>query len=206
MDSEQQGMRVSVTEEGSGIVVVDGSTEDNDERSVHLDSIEISSSKAYVIKYEFFQKNIGMKSFEDKTISSGHLGASGCTKPFVIQELLIAAKQLIVSRSKKYTSMRSDPEQKKLLGDTEHDITDLQTNCNFSTLNNEHETHARGEVGLYCQRHTYTYHIGGAPTETNLVYTRQFSVVGAEKEAVTYLFDLTIGFEFAMAAQLKAVL
>ena len=102
--------------------------------------------------------------------------------------------------------MRSDGELKKLLGDTEHDITDLQNNCNFSVLNNEHETHARGEVGLYCQRHTYTYHIGGAPSETNLVYTRQFSVVGAEKEAVTYLFDLTIGFEFAMAAQLKAVL
>ena len=77
-------MRVSVTEEATGIVVVDGSTEDNDERSVHLDSIDISSAKSYIIKYEFFQKNVGMRSFEDKTISSGHLGASGCTKPFVV--------------------------------------------------------------------------------------------------------------------------
>ena len=84
MDSEQQGMRVSVTEEATCIVVVDGSTEDNDERSVHLDSIDISSAKSYIIKYEFFQKNVGMRSFEDKTISSGHLGASGCTKPFVV--------------------------------------------------------------------------------------------------------------------------
>jgi hypothetical protein len=30
--------------------------------------------------------------------------------------------------------------------------------------------------------------------------------VGAEKEAVTYLFDLTLGYEFSTAAQLKAVL
>lgn len=39
-----------------------------------------------------------------------------------------------------------------------------------------------------------------------IVYQKQFSIVGAEKEAVTYLFDLTLGYEFATAAQLKAVL
>jgi hypothetical protein len=54
MDQTQQGMRVSITDEGNGQVVVDGSTEDHDERQVHLDSIAISSSRSYLIKYEFF--------------------------------------------------------------------------------------------------------------------------------------------------------
>tara|TARA_B110000285_G_scaffold67213_1_gene77176 strand:+ start:396 stop:698 length:303 start_codon:yes stop_codon:yes gene_type:complete len=54
MDQTQQGMRVSITDEQNGQVVVDGSTEDHDERHVHLDSITISSSHSYLIKYEFF--------------------------------------------------------------------------------------------------------------------------------------------------------
>ena len=65
MDDTSQSMRVSVIEEQSGRVVVDGSTEDKDERSVHLDTIELSSSKAYIIKYEFFEKNVGIRSYED---------------------------------------------------------------------------------------------------------------------------------------------
>jgi len=77
-------MRVSIVDELTGSVVVDGSTEDYDERSVHLDSVEMSSSKAYIIKYEFFEKNLGLRSFEDKTISAGHMGASACSKPFVV--------------------------------------------------------------------------------------------------------------------------
>lgn len=77
-------MRVSVLEESSGTIVIDGSTDDNDERSVHLDSINLSSTKTYLIKYEFFEKNIGATSFTDKVISGGHMGATGCSKPFVI--------------------------------------------------------------------------------------------------------------------------
>lgn len=36
-------MTVKLIEEESGKVIVDGSTEDYDERSVHLDSIDVSS-------------------------------------------------------------------------------------------------------------------------------------------------------------------
>lgn len=39
MDSSDQGMRVKLAEEATGTVVVDASTEDYDERSVHLDSV-----------------------------------------------------------------------------------------------------------------------------------------------------------------------
>ena len=84
MDNADQGMKVTVTEEGTGRVVVDGSTEDYDERRVHLDSVDLSSSMDYTIKYEFYEKNVGLRSFEDKTISAGHMGASACSKPFVI--------------------------------------------------------------------------------------------------------------------------
>jgi hypothetical protein len=77
-------MRVSVIEELSGKVIIDGSSNINDERRVHLDSIEISSDKAYIIKYEFFEKNVAHGGFQDKTVSGGHMGASTCSKPFVV--------------------------------------------------------------------------------------------------------------------------
>jgi hypothetical protein len=85
MDEISQSMRVSVAEEHSGKrVVIDGSTDDNDERSVHLDSIELSSSKSYIIKYEFFEKNVGIRSYEDMSVSGAHMGATSCSKPFVV--------------------------------------------------------------------------------------------------------------------------
>jgi hypothetical protein len=54
MDHTQQSMRVTVLEEQGEKVVIDASTEDHDERSVHLDSIALESTKVYIIKYEFF--------------------------------------------------------------------------------------------------------------------------------------------------------
>jgi len=102
MDSTDQGMKVSVIEEQSGQTIVDGSTEDYDERKVHLDSLRLQSSKSYVIKYEFYEKNVGLKSFEERLISAGHMGAIACSKPFVIQELTIISKDLISERVRKY--------------------------------------------------------------------------------------------------------
>lgn len=123
MDDTSQSMRVSIREENGGRVVVDGSTEDNDERSVHLDTIELSSSKAYIIKYEFFEKNVGIRSYEDKTVSSAHMGASSCSKPFVVQELVITAKELLVQRARKYKEARASTSDE--LGPKEHDISEL---------------------------------------------------------------------------------
>ena len=60
MDYVSQSMKVSVIEEATGKVIIDGDTEDDDERIVHLDSLDISSTKSYVIKYEFFEKNVGL--------------------------------------------------------------------------------------------------------------------------------------------------
>jgi hypothetical protein len=84
MDETMQSMRVKLIEEEGGKVIVDGSSEDNDERSVHLDSVELSTSKVYIIKYEFFEKTLAIKHFEDRTVSGAHMGASSCTKPFVV--------------------------------------------------------------------------------------------------------------------------
>jgi hypothetical protein len=63
MDYTDQGMRVSVIEEKSGNLIVDGSSEEMDERNVHLNSISLSSDKSYIIKYEFFEKNVAHGSF-----------------------------------------------------------------------------------------------------------------------------------------------
>ena len=64
MDHASETMRVSVVEESSGKVIVEGNSADHDERNVHLDSVDLHSSKVYAIKYEFFEKNEGLGSLE----------------------------------------------------------------------------------------------------------------------------------------------
>ena len=61
MDSADQGMRVSIIEltsgdrnPANGKIIIDGSSEDMDQRNVHLDTVELSSEKTYLFKYEFF--------------------------------------------------------------------------------------------------------------------------------------------------------
>ena len=60
----------------------------------------MKSSKIYIIKYEFFEKNEGLGSFETTTVSSGHMGATACSKPHVVAEMVIASKNLIEERAK----------------------------------------------------------------------------------------------------------
>lgn len=65
----------------------------------------------------------------------------------------------------------------------------------------------RGENGLYCKRTAFTYSLAGQnPMDLNTIYEKKFKIAGAENEAVTYLVDLTIMFEFATSAQLKALI
>jgi len=161
MDDTSQSMRVSIREEATGRVVVDGSTEDSDERSVHLDTIELSSSKAYIIKYEFFEKNVGIRSYEDKTVSGAHMGASSCSKPFVVQELVITAKELLVQRARKYKEARASTSSEAGLGPKEHDLSELPKYCDFSVLNNTIVELKDGERGLYCTRNAFTYSLVG---------------------------------------------
>lgn len=97
-------MRVTLLEEEGGRVLADGSTEDHDERSVHLDSISLTPSQVYVLKYEFFQKNSGVGQ-EERSISSAHMGASACSRPFVVAELVIASKKLLQKRAEAYKSV-----------------------------------------------------------------------------------------------------
>ena len=155
-------MKVSVIDEKSGQTVIDGSTEEYDERKVHLDSLDLQSSRSYIIKYEFFEKNVGLKSFEDRLISAGHMGAIACSKPFVIQELTIISKDLISQRIKDYRDSHNLDNKKMLskLGGDEHQISDIDKRCDFSTLNNEKASYQHGENGLYCGKQSYTYSLG----------------------------------------------
>jgi hypothetical protein len=64
-----------------------------------------------------------------------------------------------------------------------------------------------GESGLYCGRNSYRYDPAGqSPSNLNTIFEEKFSIRGAENQTVTYLFDMTIGFEFAVSAQIKAIL
>jgi len=128
-------MKVSVLEE-NGQVVVDASTEDNDERGVHLDSIELSSNKSYLIKYEFFEKNVGLSSFEEKSVSAAHMGASACSKPFVVQELVIANKDMLTKRVRNYKEHRNSEPDGTLYESKEQDLADMHKFCNFDITNN----------------------------------------------------------------------
>jgi hypothetical protein len=94
-----------------------------------------------------------------------------------------------------------------MLGPKERALSELSSLCDFSVLNNTIADQKDGERGLYCTRAAFTYPLTGqAPQELNQIFTKSFTVAGASHEAVTYLFDLTIGFDFPTSAQLKAVL
>ena len=191
-------MRVSIIEEETKRVVVDGSTEDADERSVHLDSIHISSKLTYIIKYEFFEKSPVMGSTHHKTIAGSHMGSVSCTKPFVVQELAIISKDLLRERAKNHLSHQDKQE---------HDISALTQKCDFSMLDNSNVDLQRGENGLYCQKEHYHYSlVGESPQDLNTIFEKKFKVVGAQNEPVTILFDLTLSFDFASSAQLKALI
>lgn len=154
MDNTQQSMKVTVIEEDGGKVIVDGSTEDHDERSVHLDSVALSNTTAYLIKYEFFEKNAKVSNHDDRIISASHMGASACSRPFVVAELVIQSKKLIQRRvsdyAKKERSSHHVPEE---------DISELH--CDFSALDNSKADTQHGEKGLYCTRGAYTYSLAG---------------------------------------------
>lgn len=137
------------------------------------------------------------------------MGASSCTKPFVVQELVIAAKELLVHRAKLYRDSKASAKgaTSPTYGLEEHELTSLSERCSFATLGNTGNDLTRGESGLYCPRAAFSYSLAGeAPQELNVIYEKTFTITGAEHEAVTYLFDLTLGFDFATSAQLKAVL
>jgi hypothetical protein len=63
-----------------------------------------------------------------------------------------------------------------------------------------------GEKGLYCTRQSYSYPVSSSKQELEVIFDKKFSIVGVEHQAVTYLFDLTLGYDFASSAQLKAIL
>lgn len=146
---------------------------------------------------------MGLRSFEDKLqqISAGHMGASSCTKPFVVQELVIAAKELIVHRARLYHDAKGASAASLTYGLEEYELTSLTERCSFATLGNAGNDLTHGESGLYCPRSAFSYSLAGeAAQELNVIYERSFTVAGAEHEAVTYLFDLTLGFDFATSA------
>ena len=164
-------MKVTVTEEHGGQVIVDASTEDNDERGVHLDSIELSSNKSYIIKYQFFEKNVGLSSFEEDTVSAAHMGATACSRPFVVQELVIANKDMLTKRIQNYREHRDNEPDGTLYGPKEHDLADMHKFCDFTQMNNSALTLDKGESGLYCPRTTFSYPTSGeSPQELNTVF------------------------------------
>lgn len=124
---------------------------------MHLDSIEVSSTKTYQVKYEFWEKNLGAKSYEDKTISAGHMGSSACSKPFVVQELAIVSKDLLQQRVRAYKDAKAGDARTESHLYTEHDITALGETCDFKLLDNQLAPSEGGERGLYCNKKTHTY-------------------------------------------------
>ena len=165
MDYLEQSMRVSVIEEASGQVILDGTTEDSDERSVHLDSIDVSSSKVYILKYEFFEKNVGFTSYEERSVSSANLGASACSKPFVVQELYFGEKSLITMRAKEYHEHIEEAESAWGESLKERDLSLLASDCKLSTLNNSARAVDKGDDALYCGIHAYLYPLAGQKSD-----------------------------------------
>ena len=77
----------------------------------------------------------------------------------------------------------------------EHEVQQMDKFCDFKTLDNVKMDKHKGENGLYCSRLEYSYNLDNS-NQLTTVLEKKFEVVGAENEAVTYLFDMTLGFDF----------
>ena len=60
------------------------------------------------------------------------MGASACSKPFVVQELVIATKDLITKRVRNYREKRDDNPEGTLYAVKEHDLADMHKSCDFT--------------------------------------------------------------------------
>lgn len=83
----------------------------------------------------------------------------------------------------------------------------MPKDCDLSLLDNRKTDVERGENGLYCGRQSYSYSLAGeSAQDLNTIFEKKFTVAGAAKEGLTVLFDLTLAFDFAASAQLKALI
>lgn len=79
--------------------------------------------------------------------------------------------------------------------------------CDFTKFDSSREDFSHGENGVYCNRNAFTYSLSGqSSNDLNTIFEKKFTIVGAQKEPVTYLFDLTIGYDFLSSAQIKALI
>lgn len=84
------------------------------------------------------------------------MGASACSRPHVVAEMVIASKELIEERSREYLG-----EAKSHVEIYERDFSELPKVCDFSLLNNTSADLRHGESGLYCGRTSFKYDLVG---------------------------------------------
>jgi len=134
------------------------------------------------------------------------MGAMACTQPFIVQELALVSKDLVKDRVNHYlhpTNAMMDVVEGRAL---EHEVSEMPKHCDLTSLDNVAIDKIKGDHGLYCARLDYTYPIAAYGNNLNTIYEKQFSVQGAGGESVLYLYDMTIGFDFVTAAQMKALI
>ena len=99
------------------------------------------------------------------------MGASSCSKPFVVQELVIAAKELLVQRAKHYHDLKSWGATGASVGPKERDLSELPHLCDLTALNNTKADLHGGERAVYCSRTSFTYSLTGeTPQELNKIF------------------------------------
>jgi hypothetical protein len=86
----------------------------------------------------------------------------------------------------------------------DHDASEIPKKCDLTQLDNRKRDIHKGEDAVYCNRLEYTYSLQGSG-EVITIMEEKFTVKGAQDEAVTYLFDLNLDYEFAFASQIKAL-
>jgi hypothetical protein len=139
------------------------------------------------------------------------MGATACSHPFVVQEFVLISKDLMKHRAATYNDLKESlthDNHDSRNSEKELDISKLSERCQLSTqLSNSNSDERNGENGLYCMRQAYRYNLAGeSSNDLNEIYKETFTIEGTKGEPITYLFDLTLGFDFASSAQLKAVL
>jgi hypothetical protein len=185
-------MRVSLIDAENGFILADGSSIDDNEGVVRLEYNKMEDQKEYYVKYEFFDKQLTTNN-EIHEVSFS-LSNSQCKMPFITQELLVQDLKLVKSRIAKFNNSPS-----------QHGSPLSEFKCDFDYFNNTWDNDF-GEMGVFCERTTYTYPNKPTPNELVKLYEHSFKVRGNKNELVTYWYEMMIGYNFMVGSGLKVLL
>ena len=141
-------MRVTILEEHSGSIIIDGTTLDfGDQGYVSLDTDELKDNTDYVLRYDLYDTQLHSASASDDEAAFAQRSMTNvrCKHPFITQELMVVDRRLLKHRIAEANQFADKAKDFSVSG---------LRNCDFQSINNSYDSSSFQE-SMYCQESLY---------------------------------------------------